>query len=127
MWKNIGKSFKRVFEKVFRNSEIKNKNENESIEADIKEEVNEENELPIDSSSDEMELQIDGNWVSKNIIQSLFVCDERQKLLKVCAQKDLFKLENIITKELVNYLSNLILFNEINIFLTFVSKEYQKK
>ncbi len=99
MWKNIGKSFKRVFEKVFRNSEIKNKNENESIEADIKEEVNEENEPPIDSSSDEMELQIDGNWVSKNIIQSLFVCDERQKLLKVCAQKDLFKLENIITKE----------------------------
>jgi hypothetical protein len=46
-----------------------------------------------------MELQIDGNWVSKNIIQSLFICDERQKLLKVCAQKDLFKLENIITKE----------------------------
>jgi hypothetical protein len=38
MWKNIGKSFKRVFEKVFRNSEIKNKNENESIEADIVEE-----------------------------------------------------------------------------------------
>jgi hypothetical protein len=99
MWKNFRKGFKRVFKIVFRNPEIKNKNENESIETDIKEEVNEENEPLIDWSSDEMELQIDGNWVSKNIIQSLFVCDERQKLLKVCAQKDLFKLENIITKE----------------------------
>jgi len=99
MWKDFRKGFKRVFKKVFRNPEIKNKNENESIETDIKEEVNEENEPFIDWSSDEMELQIDGNWVSKNIIQSLFVCDERQKLLKVCAQKDLFKLENIITKE----------------------------
>lgn len=38
---------------------------------------------PGDEKKDEMVLQMYGNWVSKNIIESLFVIKQEEKLMKV--------------------------------------------
>ena len=50
-------------------------------------------------SKPDLELQIDGNWISKSLIDATFAEDSIHKLLKICRQEEVYRLEDIITKE----------------------------
>ncbi|XP_054166144.1 serine/threonine-protein kinase haspin-like [Oppia nitens] len=100
MWNKIKKKVRKVIQ-ILAKKTIKNRKEEFGDNDDEDSDYEIERQISLQSlHSNDMQLQVDGNYLSNSIIKCIVSNSLEDQLMNICRQKEIYRLENIITKEI---------------------------